>query len=394
MLTENNTTNQLLPISITVDDAIAYSEEVINGDSRRSSKKYFLSTGYGLMDVYLQVARLPANYKFKVNVLHGIFLEMSACGLRRSEAANLSTVGTFVHNQHDRDLLVKTFDGKKRFFVAPHPFHYVAAHYRSLIKDLKRNGSIFFWPHTLKDAPARVPVGLTIDRLKNMPEDYHPIDVCLHPNDISDLLVKTLISKGFQVISAGLSHDQLFMHRLFWLISRRAYCISADYGSHIFFSSIAGCKIFILKDLPDIFWYPQIYGIHYLQTPHPFFWPFLKEINSENLSQETLRDIIWEITGGNHWLTPEELRSIIFQSEKWGRSWRNPKGELKLPCIYWSYLEPWLMRYRSLRTRLGLWLLDRQGFTAISAKTSIELMRYAEAMASDTNLVSDIEPMK
>ena len=82
-------------------------------------------TGYGLMDIYVEAAGLPADFQPHINILNGQMIAVSDRWYRTSEAGFRSVPGIFVHNKPDRVHLERVLGGKKHVLLAPQPFRYV-----------------------------------------------------------------------------------------------------------------------------------------------------------------------------------------------------------------------------------------------------------------------------
>jgi hypothetical protein len=62
--------------------------------------------------------------------------------------------------------------------------------------------------------------------LKKLDKKFHPITICLHQHDILNGNYKILANKGFEIVTAGNSHDKRFAERLYGLISNFKYITS------------------------------------------------------------------------------------------------------------------------------------------------------------------------
>ncbi len=318
-------------------------------------------TGYGLMDIYLQAAGLPAGYRPHINILHAMFIGMADHWYRTSEAGFRSVPAIFVHNQGDQEHLQRVLDGWKHVLIAPHPFHYIVRHLEPAPGELSREGGVFFLPHTLGQPRARIPLNLIVKRLQELQADSGPIDVCVHANDISESLIDAFHHQGFNVVTAGNRHDPLFLQRFYWLCRRRRVAIMADEGTQLWLSSMAGCEIALLRDIPDMLWVPANNSFDWMVAPRKHYWPLVDLLDSPVIDQECLRALIERLTGKDHWCDPEVLRGLFERAEHWYAEWGGADGCFKVPCRYWVALEPAIRRYRAIRTAAANRLSGRRG---------------------------------
>ncbi len=340
-------------------------------------------TGYGLMDIYVEAAGLPADYRPNINTIHALMIGKADRWYHTSEAGFRSVPAIFVHNEPDRVHLERVLGGRKRILIAPHPFHYVVRHYETEATGLKREGSVFFMPHTSGQPWPRIPVGYVSQRLQELPEEYHPVDICLHPNDVAEKLVSTFQAHGFGVVTAGHRHDPLFLHRFFWLCRRRHYAITIDHGTQVWLSSLAGCAIHMLRNFPDMLWIPANNSLEHWVTPRSHYWPLLDALGSIVTDQAQVKGLIQRLTGGDQWRSAEELRTSFQNAEAWYKDWRGPDGRLRMPACYWTPIEPFLRKARSMHIFLLNRLSGRRGrWQPVCEDLDTKLIAYERAMSA------------
>jgi len=75
-----------------------------------------------------------------------------------------------------------------------------------------------------------------------------------------------------------------------------------------------------------------------------------------------MRKEIFQLTGGDRWLSGPELRDYFLEAERWYRSWKRPDGRLSLSPQVWSILEPFVLVGRALRAAMLNRLSGRRGY--------------------------------
>lgn len=329
---------------------------------RRRSRKsdWRTDTGYGLLDIYIDAAGLPGDYRAHINVLHGTFTGMADHWFRTSEAGFRSVPATFVHNDADRDHLERIMGSYRRFLVAPHPFHYLIRNYEQT-EAPPRVGSVFFLPHSTSWLRPRVPLPLVIKTLRALPSDYWPIDICLHPADVANIGAPSLERYGFGLVSAGQRHDPLFLHRFYWICRRRRHALSVDDGTHVWLAALSGLHVQILEEIPDVAWMPVNNSFDWISAPMPQYRGLFAQLHSRDVDQQRLRSEVSQVTGGDRWLSVTELRDCFLQAERWYRSWRLPSGKRSLSPQVWSTFERSIINVRALRSAIINRLSGRRG---------------------------------
>jgi hypothetical protein len=106
----------------------------------------------------------------------------------------------------------------------------------------KRNGTLFFLPHSTHWDTAEVDLKEIESRLHRLPAWMHPITICVYWKDFNLGQSRYFARAGYRIVSAGHIFDRNFLFRLFHLCSLHKYSCGVDLGSHIFSSVEAGCR--------------------------------------------------------------------------------------------------------------------------------------------------------
>ena len=335
--------------------------------------------GYGLMDVYLDAAGLQSDYCPDANVMHGLFLGMTDQWYLQSEANFRSVPVLIVHNEPDREHLQRVLGPAKKVVILPHPFHYLIQSYQS-VKKPERTGSVFFFPHSLGQTIPLVPVDYTLQKLCDLPAEYHPIDICLHVADVGEVLIAKVKSYGFGLVGCGHRHDPRFLHRFYWLCQRRKYAINTDASTQLWLSALAGCDIVLLRGIPTVFMVPASDPWDYFEAARENYWPLLDALESQPIDQTLIRKLVGVNTGLEYWKSSEQLAQLFTEANNLYFSWRNQDGRLVLPSRYWNFIEPLLRKFRAYSQSLGNHFSSNRGrWTIVNPDQPRLLMRYKRA---------------
>lgn len=88
------------------------------------------------------------------------------------------------------------------------------------------------------------------EQLRALPEDYHPIVICLHMHDINKGYHTELRHYGFQIVTAGNTSSPFFVDRFYEMIRSFRYATSNKPGSELFYCEELGVRYFVYGQEP------------------------------------------------------------------------------------------------------------------------------------------------
>jgi hypothetical protein len=89
--------------------------------------------------------------------------------------------------------------------------------------------------------------------LKALPDEFHPLVICMHRHDIQKGYHKTVKKYGLPIISAGETSSPYFVDRFYDMISRFTFATSNSGGSELFYCEEFGVRYFIMGEKPKYF---------------------------------------------------------------------------------------------------------------------------------------------
>lgn len=114
-----------------------------------------------------------------------------------------------------------------------------------------RHGTLVFFPHSTQAvAPEPGYYEAFLQELNDLPDAYHPVVICLHIHDVDKGLHQQLRPHGFPIVTAGNSHNPLFVDRFYSLISHFEYATSPLAGSDLYHCYEFGIRYFIYGTTP------------------------------------------------------------------------------------------------------------------------------------------------
>jgi hypothetical protein len=114
-------------------------------------------------------------------------------------------------------------------------------------------GSLFFVAHTTPDIDDLTEWSNFIESFNNIPAEFHPIDVCLHPTDIKKGLGAVFEKAGFNVVFAGDAHSKEFVENFYTLLRKYKYSLSNLLGSYVFYSVEMGIPFSLYGEEPKYY---------------------------------------------------------------------------------------------------------------------------------------------
>ena len=89
-----------------------------------------------------------------------------------------------------------------------------------------------------------------IKQLKDLPEKFQPISICLHMHDIEKGLHKIFMENGFDVFTAGNIHDDRFAERFYDILKKFRYSTSNLIGAYTYYTIEMNIPFFIYGESP------------------------------------------------------------------------------------------------------------------------------------------------
>lgn len=112
-------------------------------------------------------------------------------------------------------------------------------------KNTEGKGSIAFPVHSLPSQTEEFDQKKYIQQLRELPEEFQPVTVCLHMHDINKGRHVSYLDAGLEVICAGHPSDDRFVERLYGYLQKTKYTTSNDVGTIAFFSIEMGIPFFV-----------------------------------------------------------------------------------------------------------------------------------------------------
>lgn len=141
--------------------------------------------------------------------------------------------------------------GKSPAYIMGAPF----AHYRKIHKITKKpnsTGTVVFPSHSTANTKAKFDVEKFCRELKGLPQEFHPITICLFWPDFIDGNADIYRRFGFSVTTAGprFKKGLIFVKNFYNILSRHKYATSNEVGSFTFYAVDLKIPFFITGETP------------------------------------------------------------------------------------------------------------------------------------------------
>lgn len=109
----------------------------------------------------------------------------------------------------------------------------------------KPEGTIVYPSHSTPLDKETFDITSYMQQLRNLPEEFHPLYVCLHKHDIAKGVHKTYLDAGFNVCTAGHYSDDSYIDRFYDIMKHFKYSMSNEVSTYTFLSVEMGVPFFI-----------------------------------------------------------------------------------------------------------------------------------------------------
>jgi hypothetical protein len=132
----------------------------------------------------------------------------------------------------------------KPCFVMYSPFVFYRIK-NNVVPVVNAKGTIAFPAHSTPNIDDISDIHEYIKHLNQLPEEYHPISVCLHMHDINKGRHHVFIKHNIPVYTAGNCFDERFAERFYDIIKKFKYATSNIAGSYLYYCIEMGIPFFI-----------------------------------------------------------------------------------------------------------------------------------------------------
>jgi len=140
-------------------------------------------------------------------------------------------------------------ESRKPCYIIPAPFvWYRKKYYIEPLNTAK--GTLAFPAHTTPEIDLGSDIELYIQELRNLPEEFQPVSVCIHMHDVNKGQHEIFLKHGIPVYTVGNAFDYRFAKRFYDILKNFKYTTSNMVGSYTYYSVEMGIPFSIYGDRP------------------------------------------------------------------------------------------------------------------------------------------------
>ncbi|MDR1361737.1 MAG: hypothetical protein LBJ16_00805 [Holosporaceae bacterium] len=228
-------------------DYNGYNEEELQKLSDERSIPYILRESYSFGKIIREYGFYPSLLPLTIYHLHGAGRVFSNHPYQHELDSKAYCM--FVNNSAD----VQTYsDAGMDCEVMFHPFVYYRRS-RKIEKSQNAKGTIIFPSHMTPDVDDLSDVSEYIEQIKNLPDIYKPLSVCMCWVDITQGKHKVWMENGFPVYTVGNAYHEEFVERFYDLIRHFKFMTSNSIGSQTYYAVEMGIPFFLFGSGPQYF---------------------------------------------------------------------------------------------------------------------------------------------
>ena len=154
---------------------------------------------------------------------------------------------TYLTSSKWREGLFKPYYKNVKTIMFPYLFY----RRKNDIKQVENpKGTLFFAAHEEMEDEVGY-ANTIINYIKNLPEEFSPVCVCLHVSDVGkEKFLNTLLSANIPIYTAGAAGDVRYVKRFYYMLKHFKYTLGTTIGSNVFYALDLGIPFaYIEKDI-------------------------------------------------------------------------------------------------------------------------------------------------
>jgi len=207
---------------------------------------HFAPELYSLGKCFRSAAKYPGFLPLYIFSDHGVTprLDFYSTELTNSARVHLTWSPDIANNP-------KNHEAKKVIFIR-HPWmsYRQKKNYQPLPD---RKGTLVFFAHHVPGLEyVNHDISGYFEALKSLPEQYQPVTICMHMNDIHAGHHKEVRKYGLPIVTVGQQTSIFFVDRFYQLIQQFSYATSTSWGSQVAYCLEMGIPYFFMGEKPTL----------------------------------------------------------------------------------------------------------------------------------------------
>jgi hypothetical protein len=208
--------------------------------------KYWTTEYYGRGTQYRRLGFYPKCIPLYFYSQHGVYYHKN---IEEHELLNGAPIICYFDTQLKTEFLKQRVKGKSPYpLIVPDPF--VIAQ-RECKSSCERKGTLFFWAHSTDLIHTKIDFEGVLNDLMQLPERFHPIDICIHYHDKLKDIEKNFGTWRYNVYCVGKPDDYNFAQKFYLLLGNYKFTSSNILGSYTCYSVRAEIPFFLYSHRPN-----------------------------------------------------------------------------------------------------------------------------------------------
>lgn len=177
-------------------------------------------------------------------------------------------------------------------------------------------GTVVFPAHSTEFIEAHYDIRKFCEQLRGLPDEFHPITICLHWHDVLRGMDKVYEKEGFRVVSAGNMYSDKFPENFYNILKQHKYSASNEPGSYMLYAVEMGIPFFLIgqsarrinKGDPNV---PLNFNINEFEIGQVAIELFAERKGYISTEQ---RNFVIEELGINDTIAPHLLNKLLWRS--------------------------------------------------------------------------------
>lgn len=190
---------------------------------------------YSNYKIIKELYNIPKDYQLNYYQYHGIYLEeceMSNNAFKFNDKVILCTR----KSQVDYLLNQPNYKNQNTFHTGGLFPRY--RRLKNITKSPEAKGTIAFYNHSIAECKVQTDIPLYIKKLKELPEQFHPINICMFWVDLLANSHLPFLENGFNVYTAGTDGDEDFVDNFYEILRHHEYATGNSSSTSSYFYAV------------------------------------------------------------------------------------------------------------------------------------------------------------
>jgi hypothetical protein len=207
-------------------------------------ERYPPNDNYGFAHAMKTYAGYPVRESINATFPHGIYMQDRVVPVSELNAKYKTHLNFPPSNMAAWKKAAKN----KKIVPFASPIHYILKQFVNEVSKSDRKGTLFVPSHSSDSIYAKFDRESVVKELRDLPEEFHPITLCVHWSDVKRGQHLEFKKLGFDVVCAGHLTDYRFVFRWLHLASQFKLLAGCGISSSLFYSTLLGIPYYLTEE--------------------------------------------------------------------------------------------------------------------------------------------------